>query len=330
MALTAACGGSGALRSPDAAGASSHREQLVLSVSDMLWVGETRPRAGPGAPPGQDRSLAGSRTITLALDPSPRAMGDAELAQWVATSATVVARYLGGWPVARALVFVAPGEAGKIDGETVDDRGGTIFLRVGRDVSLRVANEDWVLVHEMIHLVMPGLGPPHQWLEEGIATYVEPIARARAGVISESRVWAEWLASMPQGLPEATDEGLDHTHTWARTYWGGALYCLVADVEIRRGTHNGRSLDDALRAISRASPGVAEAWPVERFLSTGDAATGLSVLQDLYERMAMAPGSVDLAAMWRDLGVSPSGHTVKFDGGARLAYVRQAITSELR
>ena len=39
--------------------------------------------------------------------------------------------------------------------------------------------------------------------------------------------------------------GLDNTHTWGRTYWGGAMFCLLADVEIRRRTHNRRGLQDA-------------------------------------------------------------------------------------
>lgn len=43
-----------------------------------------------------------------------------------------------------------------------------------------------------------------------------------------------------QGLPQANDRSLDRTHTWARTYWGGALYCLVADVGIREQTDNRR------------------------------------------------------------------------------------------
>jgi hypothetical protein len=264
--------------------------------------------------------------ITVGIAPSVRAMGDGDIAQWVATSATIVSRYLGQWPVAKAFVQVAPGDAGSIDGETLDLRGGLIRLRVGRDVSLPVANDNWVLVHEMIHLVLPSVGAPHQWLEEGVATYVEPIMRARAGAISEASLWREWLESMSQGLPDNGDEGLDRTHTWARTYWGGAVYFLAADIEIRKATHNGRSLDDALRAIAREGRGVVDQWPVQRFVSTGDAATGVPVLRDLYRRLAVAPGTVDLAATWRQLGVAREGTSVVFDDGAPLAYVRRGIT----
>jgi len=326
IAVTTACGCLGPHGVSKPANEPWRYEVVVPSAGTTIWVRGTGSGDGQRALAWDARTRPGDPVIAVGLAPGSRAMDDGDVAEWVATSATVVSRYLGGWPVDRALVFVSPGEAGKIDGETLDDRGGTIFLRVGCDVSLGAASKDWVLVHEMIHLVLPGLGPPHQWLEEGIATYVEPIARARAGVISDASVWSEWLASMPQGLPEAADEGLDRTHTWARTYWGGAIYCLAADIEIRRSTRNQRSLDDALRAISRGSSGVAEHWPIERLIATGDAATGVHVLRALYGRLALAPGTVDLAATWRDLGVSRSGESVAFDDGAPLAYVRRAIT----
>ena len=37
--------------------------------------------------------------------------------------------------------------------------------------------------------------------------------------------------------------------TWGRTYWGGAMFCLMADVRIREQTHNRKGLQDALRGI---------------------------------------------------------------------------------
>ena len=73
----------------------------------------------------------------------------------------------------------------------------------------------------------------HHWIEEGISVYVEPIARVQAGQLSAERMWHDVVRDMPQGEPEADDKGLDHTPTWGRTYWGGALFCLVADVRVR-------------------------------------------------------------------------------------------------
>ena len=74
-------------------------------------------------------------------------------------------------------------------------------------------------------------------------------ARARTGELSTEKVWGDLVRGLPQGLPGRGDEGLDRTHTWGRTYWGGALFWLLADVEIRERTGNRFGLEDALRAV---------------------------------------------------------------------------------
>ncbi len=42
------------------------------------------------------------------------------------------------------------------------------------------------------------------------------MARARAGLLKPQRVWGDLVEGLPQGQPEAGDQGLDHTHTWGR------------------------------------------------------------------------------------------------------------------
>src|SRR6185295_8369814 len=123
---------------------------------------------------------------------------------------------------------------------------------------------------------------------------IEPIARARAGNLSPEAVWHGLWRGAPHGLPGPNDEGLDKTHTWGRTYWGGALFCLLADLEIRERTGNARSLDDALRGILAAGGDVAVRWEIGRALAEGDRATGVPVLAELYARMKDAPVDVDL------------------------------------
>jgi hypothetical protein len=177
----------------------------------------------------------------------------------------------------------------------------------------------------MTHLALPDTGEAHAWLSEGIATYVEGVARVHAGTRSEEDVWAEELRSMPRGLPLPDDNGLDHTHTWGRTYWGGAMFCLQADVRIRESTALRFGLQDALRAVLRASGGLATDWPIERVLRTGDAAVGTRTLEDLYARMKDRPEKPDLVALWRQLGVEADGDAVRLDEHAPLAAVRRAI-----
>ena len=177
----------------------------------------------------------------------------------------------------------------------------------------------------MVHLALPEVGDDHLWLTEGLSTYVEGIARVQAGELRADRVWADLVRSMPNGLPRSGDEGLDHTHTWGRTYWGGALFCLIADVEIRKKTRNRFGLRDAMSAVLRESGGVSFEWPIERVLKTGDEATGTTVLSDLYAQMKDKPMSPDMDDLWKQLGIRVRGDGVELVDDAPLAATRKAI-----
>jgi hypothetical protein len=263
----------------------------------------------------------------LELDFDRRAVGDgAAILEWVRRSADTVSRYYARFPADRATIALVtqPG-AGVHGGKTFANPNAYIRVQLGREVSAEQLLADWVLVHEMTHLALPDTGEAHAWLSEGLATYVEGIARVQAGNRSEADVWAEEMRSMPRGLPEPGDGGLDHTHTWGRTYWGGAMFCLLADVDIRRRTQLRFGLQHALRAILRESGGLATDWPIERVLRTGDAAVGTRTLEDLYAQMKDTPVTPDLMALWRELGVLPEGGAVKLVDDAPLAPVRRAI-----
>src|SRR4029077_498473 len=127
------------------------------------------------------------------------------------------------------------------------------------------------------------------WIEEGLATYIGPLARARAGDLTPEKVWGDLMDGLPKGLPGPEDRGLDFTPTWGRTYWGGALFCLLADIEIRKRTGNKKGLEDALRAILKAGGTIESDWPLSHTLEIGDRETGVPVLRELYEKMKAAP-----------------------------------------
>jgi len=174
---------------------------------------------------------------------------------------------------------------------------------------------------------MPQFDDRHAWLEEGLATYVEPIARVQAGQLSAQTIWRDMLREMPKGLPGPGDRGLDNTHTWGRTYWGGALYYLLADVRIRERTVNRFGLQDALRAIVAEGGSVEVSWDVRHTLAVADKATGIHVLTELYDEMRATPVTPDLGQLWQRLGVKPVRDVVEFDDTAPLAAIRAAITA---
>lgn len=255
--------------------------------------------------------------------PKPRIIG------WVSLAACAVTDYYARLPVRHLRVLVVPvqGRSGVVSGTTFGAKGAFIKVLVGEHASEAELRDDWVLTHEMVHLALPSVGEEHHWIEEGIATYVEPIARVESGNLGPKKIWGDLIDGLPKGLPKAGDEGLDHTHSWGRTYWGGALFCTLADVEIRERTGNRRGLQDALRGIVAGGGNIEVDWPLTQALKVGDQAAGVSVLTELYDQMKATPVTPDLPALWKKLGVGKHGDEVVFDDGAPLESIRLAITA---
>ena len=275
-----------------------------------------------------DQILVKGGRIRVAFGPGKLAVSRERILDYVRQSARSVEAYFGTFPAGdtRLLILTteSPGRPVR-SGTAFGYRGAAIKLTMATNVSAEDLTQDWILVHEMSHLALPSLPREQHWLEEGMASYVEPLARAQAGVLGVGDVWAGMIKGLPQGLPQAGDRGLDHTPTWGRTYWGGALFCLLADVEIRERTRNRNGLQNALRAIlGRAN--METDSTVEPLLRVGDQAVGVPVLASLYARMKDKPYPVDLNEMWQRLGVQLAGTDVRFNDVAPLAAIRRSLT----
>ena len=276
-----------------------------------------------------DRVRVGESSLDVTFSGGPFDLGKPELLNWVNQSATAVARYFGRFPAenARLVVTCRDGRQGVSGGRTWGDHGAHTRISIGQHTTVADLKRDWVLTHEFVHYGFPDMPERNHWIEEGLAVYVEPIARVAVGTQNAATAWFEMLRDMPQGEPKAGDEGLDNTHTWGRTYWGGAMFCLLADISIRKNSGNAKGLRDALRAIVAAGGNIEQEWPLERALETGDKAVGGTSMMSLYRQMGGSASPVDLTALWKELGVERRGDTAVFDDAAPLTAIRKAILS---
>jgi hypothetical protein len=267
-------------------------------------------------------------TIDLVFADGAPGLDRTLITDWIRTSAKAVSTYFGGFPVSHVRLMVIADNGRSINGTTFGSpQGSFIRLRVGTLADAATLKEDWVLVHEMTHLALPQLPRWALWLQEGNATYVEPIARAQAGQLGVAEVWKWTLDDMPGAQPKPGDSGLNATRDHQRIYWGGAAFWLVADVRIRERTHNRIGVQTALRAIDRASGGNTGEWTVDQLVATGDAATGGHELADLYAQMGTGGTPVDIDTLLKQLGTSVTGGNVVFDDSAPLAAIRRQITA---
>jgi hypothetical protein len=276
--------------------------------------------------PKTDLEVPGG-TIHVAFAPGDITLPTDKVLGWVRMSAKAVTAYYGRFPVPLLRLLLVPVDGGRIRGGTTwGYRGAAIRIPLGRDATEEVLRRDWVMVHEMVHTALPDMPDRYAWLSEGLAVYVEPVARVQAGDLTAQEIWQAMMRDMPKGLPQAGDQGLDNTGTWGRKYWGGAMFCLLADVEIRKRTNNRMGLQDAMRGVIAAGGSHEQDWSIDRILATADKAVGVDVLTRLHDELGPKPVTPDLASLWRELGLRPNGESLEFDDTAPLAAIRKAIT----
>ncbi|MDZ4836377.1 MAG: hypothetical protein SGJ27_21595 [Candidatus Melainabacteria bacterium] len=295
--------------------------------------------AGMLIAPCEASARVNSRQSTIAVDGSQFLIqikdGDLnvsseEVKTYVRDAARAVVAYYGKFPVQKTIVAIAPTNDDGVGfaTSTHEDAGGygLIEIDIGAYANRGDLETSWTLTHEMMHLAFPILTRRHRWLAEGIATYIEPIGRMRIGKVSREEVWGDLADNLQKGLPSSGDAGgLNSARGYGRIYWGGALYCLVADVQIRKRTNNRRGLEQALRAIANEGGTAASDWSTQKTLRVGDAAIRAQVLENLFDEMADAPKTVDIRQLLRELGVRRQGRATIFDDQAPLAHIRKSI-----
>ena len=251
--------------------------------------------------------------------------------EWIGKCADAVVTYYGKFPVPAVAITLETVEGGKVSGGRTEPGDiPHIEIHLGREAGeTALLHDDWVLVHEMIHLAFPWMNMQHNWMAEGIAVYVESIARVQAGHLPASQIWGDFVKAMPKGLAKDGDGGLDETASWGMTYWGGCMFCLMADIRIRQETDNRFSLQQALRGIN-AVRDFRKEWEFRETLEIGDRAMGRHVLISLYDAMKDKLVKPDLDQMWKELGIVKSESGIAFDDSAPLASIRKGVTGGQR
>ncbi len=285
--------------------------------------------------------------LDVAVLGGARAADDAAIERWVSATARALDTVYGRFPVERVLVAIVPVPGDEVVfGRTVPAGGPSILLLAGQEMDADDLHADWVLAHELFHLGVPSM-PDGAWLDEGLATYYEPVLRTRAGLVSETATWTELWVNLPDGAVTAAQPSLSRAHDHDRVYYGGAAFALAADVEIRRRTGGARSLDDGLRRALTEGARATEVWSVSDFIAAIDRGAGVPVARELLERVAEprpaceapAPGQqLDLAKCAPDdaaaiaglldaLGVRRAEYGgLRLDDTAALARIRRTIT----
>jgi hypothetical protein len=300
---------------------------FTIAQSELASAGFSafgRLRRHPILVPPTESLLTPANYEVVILDGSMD-IAEISLLQWIAHSADIMTRFWHGFPAPGLKIFVLPrnGAEGVVFGRDMSGGGVSTLLVVGEHATREQLDADWVLIHELVHVGSPLVrGAP--WLTEGLATYLEPLIRARYGLQSPGAMWTEFITHMPRGAAIMESAGLMRggRRGW---YWGGALLMLLADVEMRRASDGRLGLEDCLRAIRIRIGNYLRTISLQEMTAACDQAVGGTVLAELIERHAQSATPMNLQGLWRDLGVQLVNGALQVDDGAPLAGVRQAI-----
>jgi hypothetical protein len=246
------------------------------------------------------------------------------IVDWVKRTIQAEANYWKGFTADEMLVGLVPTRRTGVGfGRTQPGGGVTIMIEVGEATEQRRLFDDWVLVHELIHSGMPFVRNRSTWFMEGSATYIEPIIRARAGWKTEAEVWMEWVRDMPRG-EQVFARGLAQA-AGRENYWGGAIFMLLADLAIRRDSNGARGLEDCVAGALWGGLGGADRVGIDAYAQACDQATGTKAMSTLLDRHLYNAQPIELAKLWKELGVALVAGRIVLDDSAPQARWRKMI-----
>ncbi len=249
--------------------------------------------------------------------------------RWVSDSAKAVSQYYGKFPVKACTVLLHATADDGIGVASAEFQDGKVVVDVplGVNTDESTFSEDWILTHELVHLAFPLVWDKDRWLVEGMATYIEPLARMQIGKLPAKSVWSDMYFRCPSGLARNSSESLSQSRRIDRLYWGGATFCLLLDLELRRQSNNKYGLQRALSIITNSGINFNSDMEPRDALAVADKALGTRTLVEFYDRYSNSSARPDLKKLFSDLGVLPLGKEVRFDDSAPLAKVRMLINS---
>lgn len=196
---------------------------------------------------------------------------------WLRDAVRIASGSDGRFPAQALHLLVIPGMGGDEPfGSVARGGGASVLMFVPQEFNRERIARDWVLPHELSHLLLPFVKREDAWLAEGLATYYQEVLRARAGVIGEN----DALANITQALRSAQHEGtgrtlceesraMHQTHAYRAVYWGGAGSMLLADVALRQESAGALTLDDLLARI-RSEARMAPTYSASELLARMD------------------------------------------------------------
>jgi len=284
----------------------------------------------------QRKRTIGQSSIDIAVLNGRGQQNDKDLFVWVNHNLDALQMAYGKFPVKNLQVLIVPIGRDREPvpwGHVMRGGGNGVHMYVDETRPLDEFLDDWVLVHELSHLLHPVMRGRDHWFSEGLASYYQNVLRARAGLMTEYNAWdrlhkgfVRGVRGSPQGMTLAqASENMMAKGLFMRVYWSGAAIGLLADVELRKQSNGQQSLDTALEALNKCCLRRGELWSSEQVMNRLDAITKTTIFSKLYWQYIDSDQFPRLAKLYQQLGLKADGYSIRLDNSSAGAQLRKKI-----
>lgn len=185
---------------------------------------------------------------------------------------------------------------------TVRSRRQGVNFHVDPRHSLKELKADWTAAHELSHLLIPYLGKRNAWFAEGFASYMQYQVMHSMGTITDQEMQTRYQEKIERAATRYDMDDMPFTEAagelvarrdYPTMYWGGALYFLQVDTNLRRQS---QSVPAVLREFLECCR-----MRVDRMnalVSELDRLSGSELFSKQIETMRTSPGFPDESDIW--------------------------------
>lgn len=260
--------------------------------------------------------FANSTVNVAILDPVNQEQ-QVKLLQWVDANLQALTQVYHEMPISDLQLLVVPVGADREAvpwGQVMRGAGDAVHVYIDPFRSSAAFMNNWVLIHELSHLLHPRIKGNGKWLSEGLASYYQNVLRARSKNLTPEQAWQKLHAGFQRGekgtppnltLAQAT-ENMSKNRLFMRVYWSGAAISLMADAQLRQQSQGAQTLDTVLQQFKHCCLPADRAWAPRSFLEKLDQLSKTKLFTQLFDQYAYAQEFPNLNSTYRTLGIKNS------------------------